>query len=498
MEYGFFMMPYCHGEARLMQHKMIELDLTDREGVHAYFLSSNKLPDEVKVLLAPSNLAYSMMDNHVHMRDHLTVFKTIIGEHREQLTPEILEHKFNEFETKLYESVLKEIDAEELKRCAAISSADETYHDQQDFSRCIKRKFGKDMDDQLEISVMDLIYRDAGIRWRMHLNCIKTKVFAFENSIPESTGYNKIALYFPKLKERELMQMQAAENASANADIKLLLTKIRVTYGLDNHDEIQPNDCFVMFHFLKMFIFDFEQLVASVKSALTKLYGKQFCDYHFRDGCVIDGSCSNLSFSSDDIHKSKMPILVSYGDANSKDPVANLLMKTSGNSKATIISFDIKERDAVKTIPYSRRTDASASDSATSASPARPTQLRFVVIPSTLESFVPPKMLMNGFNLPSVQPRPYTSSISMETVGSISPTSIKDKRRAVSPVSVGNSSDDDDSEFNRGGSGLGKKRRKTKKTTIRTKHKPNKTKNKPKNKSRGTHKKHIQTNIKNH
>ena len=176
-----------------------------------------------------------------------------------------------------------------------------------------------------------------------------------------------------------------------------------------------------------------------------------------------------------------MPVLVSYGDASGKDPVANLLTKTSGHSKATIISFDIKEQDAFQTIPYSRRTDASAS-----ASPARPTQLRYVVIPSTLESFMPPKMLMNGFELPSVPPLPYKSSISVETLVS----SPEGRVSPFSPVSVGNS--DDESEFKQD-AGLGKTKRKPRKTTIRTK---SKTKTKTKSKSRGRHKKHIQTNIK--
>jgi len=160
---------------------------------------------------------------------------------------------------------------------------------------------------------------------------------------------------------------------------EVLLTRIGVTYGSDNHRDIRSNDCFVVFHFLKLFSVDFEQLVASVKSALTKLYGKPFCESHFKHGCVIDGSCSNLVFSSDDIRESQMPNLVSYSDANGKDPVANLLMKASGWPKATIISFDIKERDAFETIPRSRRPDSSAS---ASASPARPAQLRYVVIPS--------------------------------------------------------------------------------------------------------------------
>ena len=486
MEYGFFMMPYCHGEARLKQHTMVEIDPKTHEEIHAYLLSPNKLPDGVNVLLAPSNLAYSMMDNHMHMRDHLTMFAKLIHEHHESLTPEILAREFNEFETKLHESVLKDIGAEELKRCAAITSADEMYPDQQDFSRCIKRRFGEVMAVELKGSVMDLIYRDAGIRWRMHPNCIKTKAYAFENTRPHSPGYNKIALYFPGLKEGELKKAfeDTSANATAKAAIEVLLTKIGVTYGygLYNHHDIRSNDCFVVFHFLKLFICDdFEQLVASVKSALTKLYGKPFCEKHFRDGCVIDGSCSNLGFSRDDIHKSQMPVLVSYGDASGKDPVANLLTKTSGHSKATIISFDIKEQDAFQTIPYSRRTDASAS-----ASPARPTQLRYVVIPSTLESFMPPKMLMNGFELPSVPPLPYKSSISVETLVS----SPEGRVSPFSPVSVGNS--DDESEFKQD-AGLGKTKRKPRKTTIRTK---SKTKTKTKSKSRGRHKKHIQTNIK--
>jgi hypothetical protein len=493
MEYGFFMMPYCHGETRLKQHTMVEIDPNTHEEIHAYLLSPNKLPDGVKALLAPSNLAYSMMDNPMHMRDHLTMFAKLIHEHRdrESLTPEILERELNQFDAKLYEGVLKDIDAAELKRCSAISCADETYPDQQDFSRCIKRRFGEVMADERKVSVMDLIYRDAGIRWRMHPICINTKVYAFENTRPHAPGRNKIALYFPGLKEGELKKAfeDTAANATAKAAIEVLLTKIGVTYGygLHNHHDIRSNDCFVVFHFLKLFIYDdFEQLVASVKSALTKLYGKIFCDSHFRDGCVIDGSCSNLGFSRDDISESQMPNLVSYGDANGKDPVANLLMKASGCSKATIVSFDIKERDAFKTIPHSRRPDSSAS---ASASPARPTQLRYVVIPSTLESFVPPKMLMNGFSLPSVKPLPGTSCMSMEpAVGSP-----RERRGAVSPISVGNSDD----EF---GGSLRKKRHKTRKTTIGTRTKPkpkpkNKTKPKTKTKTRKTQK-HIQTNIK--
>jgi hypothetical protein len=475
MDYDFFMMPYCHGEIRLTQHTMVEIDPKTHEQIHAYFLSPNKLPDGVKALFAPSNLAYSMMDNHMHMRDHLTLFARLIDQHSESLTPEILEHEFNEFDTKLFEGVLKDIDAAELKRCAAITSADELYHNQQDFYRCIRRRFGEAMADELKVSVMDLIYRDAGIRWRMHPNCIKTKVYAFEHEHrpPYSHGRNKIALYFPGLKEGELKKAfeDTTATATAKAAIEVLLTKIGVTYGLDNHWDIRSNDCFVVFHFLKLFIYDdFEQLVASVKSALTKLYGKDFCDSHFRDGCVIDGSCSNLGFSRDDIRESQMPNLVSYGDANGKDTVANFLMKASGCSKATIISFDIKERDAFKTIPHSRRPESSASASA-SASPARPAQLRYVVIPNTLESFVPRKMLMNGFNLPSVQPRPNASSISMETVHSVSP-----KRVPVSPVSVDD--DDDDSD----GGGLRKKRRKIRnKTKTKTKTKTTKTRHKKNN-----------------
>ena len=94
---------------------------------------------------------------------------------------------------------------------------------------------------------------------------------------------------------------------------------------------------------------------------------------------------------------------------------------------------------------------------------------------------MPPKMLMNGFNLPSVQPPLDTtrSTLSMETVGSP-----PRKRHAVSPVSVG--SDDSD------GGGLRKKRRKIRKTTIRTK---TKTKTKTNN-ANATKTRHKKTNIK--
>lgn len=168
-------------------------------------------------------------------------------------------------------------------------------------------------------------------------------------------------------------------------------------------------------HFIRFHIkserdwWGFQEIVDYVKEVLSLLYGKDFCEKHLHDGIFVDSSCSNLDFYHKDITidgKREKVTSVSYGKADSKDPVSKELLDAAGEDDGIIISLGLHGQDELPTNPYKRRT-VSAGSGASAGEARVPRDLRYVVVPNSLSEFVPRNMqVANIFAQPPILPPP--------------------------------------------------------------------------------------------
>ena len=415
--HNFFCVPLLHGSVPLIHHSGDDNDsLKTPSGLYAYLLHPQPLPDCISSVVAPSNLLYSTMSNPKHGKDHLNVFMEAITSSltsKNPLTPENLAIKFNEFDTRMFEEVNRQIHNNSSKRAAYISRADSIYKDQSEYFRSIQSRYGDELAHELDMNTMDLVYRDSGITWDVHRNFTLKKMFGSD----PLESYNKICLYFPDLQPNELKNCAKAvkaamepASAAASAEDVGIKKKNNEKPLKDIEIQILFDGRFIMFHIKsKREWWGFQGIVDYVKEVLSLLYGKDFCEKHLHDGIFVDSSCSNLDFYHKDITidgKREEVTSVSYGKADCKDPVSKELLDAAVEDAGIIISLGLHGQDYLPTNPYKRRT-VSAGASAGASEARVPRDLRYVVVPNSLSGFVPRNMqVANIFAQPPILPPP--------------------------------------------------------------------------------------------
>lgn len=344
---------------------------------NVYTLSSSTLPSGISRLIALSNLAQYMMYDTKNRNYYFDHFKRMIHPVESgagigggcagvpcspSLIPEYVISEFNRLDEHMLRHFLHRPSSHELGP-----------------------KGSREEKALADVERMAQLREELGLTWKEHDSCILNKKFS------PGGDFNKIMLYIPGLRTHGYKEMNSDWLKSDDEGCGAV-NKIKMYHDLLSHVSISyDEDCLTLTFDRRStvsglpytFIWGFHELVINVKKAVTKLFGPTFCDrYMSSNGIAIDGTCSVLLFEKDLLPDQATVTVLGYNCGSIADTT----------ERRGVVTLSIQKDMSLTPTLTKRNRDAGAEAGAEAF------DIRFLIVPPDLSSFIPGYSLCSVFD----------------------------------------------------------------------------------------------------